>query len=109
MGTKRRSKADPIDFNTNWYVVDVISISSNDESGTPGAEVVVHRLGSSDELTYRNPFDDAVDPELERLDSLVDNADLRSMSVLKREGDTNKERGGGGGGRSGGDGGGGRD
>jgi hypothetical protein len=104
-GTKRRSGTDPLDFNTDWYVVDIISISTNDESGTPGAEVVVQRLGTGDDLDYRNPFADAADPELVRLDSLVRNADERSRSVLEAEGDTSRGRRGdgeGGGGRDGG-------
>ncbi len=81
--TPRRSgqalTAEPIDFGTDWFVVDVVEdldASSDDLDRGHGATVILQRIDSGEIVEWRMPRSDTKSLDRERLDGFVEQADL---------------------------------
>lgn len=73
-----KSSDDPIDFGTDWYVLDILSDGSSQESGG-GVQVVLQRIGGDEQLMIRSPALEAANPVFKAMELKVQNADAREQ------------------------------
>ena len=79
-----KSSDDPIDFGTDWYVLDIISDGSSQESGG-GVQVFLQRIGGDERLMIRSPALDAANPVFKAMELKVQNADAREQVAASSE------------------------
>ena len=71
--------AEPIDFTTDWFVVDVVEnldANQDDRDRGHGATVILQRIDSGEIVEWRMPSVESRSPDRERLDGFVEEADL---------------------------------
>ena len=77
---KMKNAAKPIDFGTEWYVLDILSDGSGNDSGE-GIQVVLQEIGGDETLVIKNPAQESVNPVYKAMELKVQNADARERSA----------------------------
>ena len=76
---KLKNATDPVDFGTNWYVLDIISDGSSDENGQ-GAQVVLQEIGGNETLVIRAPAQELGSAAFKAMELKVQNAEARDRT-----------------------------
>ena len=73
---KMKNATKPVDFGTEWYVLDILTDGSGDPSGE-GIQVVLQEIGGNETLIIKHPAQESVNPVFKAMELKVQNADAR--------------------------------
>ena len=79
---RARGNETPVDFSTEWFVVDVVEDSASDRGERRGANVVVRRMGDSG-LEVRSPKADMADEDRIRFNDESESARTAALGKGK--------------------------
>ena len=77
---KLKDAEEPVDFGTNWYVLDIVSDGSGDEDGS-GTRVVLQEIGGNETLVIRAPAEELESAAYKAMELKVQNAEARERSA----------------------------